>query len=387
MPEGHRHLTHGDGCQIGALKESGLSDGATAARPGRDRSSVWREPRRNGGGSGYSAGEGEGAPQRRPVGPGEDDAGALGERRGVSGGRRAAGCSRCCAAAAESRTGVAGGARAVATSRAGWTSPGGRMRWRAGSVWATGRRTRPSGKATAGRWSRSWTAPRNTRIHGGLTDAPRPRSPRRCRRCRRCRSRPPSPSTRPRRTTARGSRATLAWPGRSAPPSSSPPPPLPGAWPEREHQRAGAAVPAEGDGPAGGHRRGGESGAGPPERATAQGARLPDARRGVPPGPPSLTRPARPRRCGWPRRKGWNGSSRRVRPDGTRTVPGPDPPLPGGRGPRLPAIRAARAPPSLRGWPVLHFGMEVGSLSHCCCSNRFLTTRSSNAPKSCRLTT
>ncbi len=31
MPEGHRHLTHGERCRIGALKESGLSDGAIAA--------------------------------------------------------------------------------------------------------------------------------------------------------------------------------------------------------------------------------------------------------------------------------------------------------------------------------------------------------------------
>ncbi len=60
MPEGQRHLTHGDGCRIGALKESGLSDGATAARPGRDRPSVWRELRRNGGDSGYSPGEAQG---------------------------------------------------------------------------------------------------------------------------------------------------------------------------------------------------------------------------------------------------------------------------------------------------------------------------------------
>ncbi len=32
MPEGYRHLTHEERCQIGALKESGLSDGAIAAR-------------------------------------------------------------------------------------------------------------------------------------------------------------------------------------------------------------------------------------------------------------------------------------------------------------------------------------------------------------------
>ncbi len=35
MPEGHRHLTRDERCQIGALKESGLSDGTTAV-PGPD---------------------------------------------------------------------------------------------------------------------------------------------------------------------------------------------------------------------------------------------------------------------------------------------------------------------------------------------------------------
>ncbi len=66
MPEGHRHLTHGERCQIGALKESGLSDGAIAARLGRDRSSVWRELRRNaGGGGGYSPGEAQGRAEAR----------------------------------------------------------------------------------------------------------------------------------------------------------------------------------------------------------------------------------------------------------------------------------------------------------------------------------
>ncbi len=66
MPEGYRHLTHEERCQIGALKESGLSDGAIAARLGRDRSSVWRELRRNaGGGGGYSPGEAQGRAEAR----------------------------------------------------------------------------------------------------------------------------------------------------------------------------------------------------------------------------------------------------------------------------------------------------------------------------------
>ncbi len=65
MPEGYRHLTRDERCQIGALKESGLSDGAIAARLGRDRSSVWRELRRNGGDSGYSPGEAQGRAEAR----------------------------------------------------------------------------------------------------------------------------------------------------------------------------------------------------------------------------------------------------------------------------------------------------------------------------------
>ncbi len=48
-------------------------------------------------------------------------------------------------------------------------------------------------------------------------------------------------------------------------------------------------------------------------------------------------------------------------PDGTTAVPGPDPPFPASRRPRLSAICAARARPSLRRWPVLHFGLEVGA--------------------------
>ncbi len=34
MPKGHRHPTRDERCQISALKESGLSDGAIAARLG-----------------------------------------------------------------------------------------------------------------------------------------------------------------------------------------------------------------------------------------------------------------------------------------------------------------------------------------------------------------
>ncbi len=65
MPEGHCHLTRDERCQIGALKESGLSDGAIAARLGRDRTSVWRELRRNGGGGGVQPGEAQGRAEAR----------------------------------------------------------------------------------------------------------------------------------------------------------------------------------------------------------------------------------------------------------------------------------------------------------------------------------
>ncbi len=49
MPEGQRHLTHTGRCQIHALRESGISDAAIARQPGRDRTTVWREVRRNSG--------------------------------------------------------------------------------------------------------------------------------------------------------------------------------------------------------------------------------------------------------------------------------------------------------------------------------------------------
>ncbi len=53
MPSGYHHLTYGERCQIYALRKSGLSDLAIARQIGRDRTTVWREIRRNGGGRGY----------------------------------------------------------------------------------------------------------------------------------------------------------------------------------------------------------------------------------------------------------------------------------------------------------------------------------------------
>ncbi len=53
MPEGYRHLTYAERCQIHALRESGISDAAIARQLGRDRTTVWREVRRNSGKRGY----------------------------------------------------------------------------------------------------------------------------------------------------------------------------------------------------------------------------------------------------------------------------------------------------------------------------------------------
>ncbi len=53
MPEGHRHLTYAERCQIHALRKSGLSGPAIARQLGRDRTTVWREVRRNSGRRGY----------------------------------------------------------------------------------------------------------------------------------------------------------------------------------------------------------------------------------------------------------------------------------------------------------------------------------------------
>ncbi len=53
MPEGYRHLTYPERCQIHALRESGISDAAIARQLGRSPSSVPREIRRNGGARGY----------------------------------------------------------------------------------------------------------------------------------------------------------------------------------------------------------------------------------------------------------------------------------------------------------------------------------------------
>jgi len=57
MPQGYRHLTYEERCQIHALRKSGLSDSAIARQLGRGRSTLWREIRRNSGKRGYRHGQ------------------------------------------------------------------------------------------------------------------------------------------------------------------------------------------------------------------------------------------------------------------------------------------------------------------------------------------
>ncbi len=92
MPKGQRHLTYAERCQIHALMKSGLSNGAIARQLGRDRTTVWREVRRNSRKRGYRhaqaqrrSGARRRAAPRGPVGPQEDDAGAGGAGGGAAG--------------------------------------------------------------------------------------------------------------------------------------------------------------------------------------------------------------------------------------------------------------------------------------------------------------
>ena len=65
MPEGYRHLTYAERCQIHALRKSGHSNGAIARQLGRDRTTVWREVRRNSGKRGYRHGQAQGKAEGR----------------------------------------------------------------------------------------------------------------------------------------------------------------------------------------------------------------------------------------------------------------------------------------------------------------------------------
>jgi len=86
MPKGQRHLTHPGRCRIHALGKSGLSGAAIARRPGRDRTTVWREVRRNPGKRGQRHGQAQGKAEARrcaaPSVPGRLRPGAIRWRAG-----------------------------------------------------------------------------------------------------------------------------------------------------------------------------------------------------------------------------------------------------------------------------------------------------------------
>ena len=186
---GCRHLTHGERCRTSAPRKSGLSDPAIARQLGRDRTTVWREIRRNGGGRGYRHGQAQAKASARR-GAASSVAGKMTRERwravedrlaeGWSPDRTAgrfrkegipmAGRERICQHVradrkaggpalpvpapprARSRTGRAGATRAGAASRTARTSPSARRSWRRRSGSAAGRRTRSSARATAARW-------------------------------------------------------------------------------------------------------------------------------------------------------------------------------------------------------------------------------------------
>ncbi len=65
MAKGYRPLTCGERCQSHALRKSGISDAAIARQLGRDRTTVWREVRRNSGKRGYRHGQAQGKAEGR----------------------------------------------------------------------------------------------------------------------------------------------------------------------------------------------------------------------------------------------------------------------------------------------------------------------------------
>jgi len=70
MPKGQRHLTYAGRCQIHATGKSGLSGAAIARQLGRDRTTVWREVRRNPGKRGQRHGQVQGKAAARRSGAG-----------------------------------------------------------------------------------------------------------------------------------------------------------------------------------------------------------------------------------------------------------------------------------------------------------------------------
>ena len=212
MPEGQRHLTYAERCQIHALRKSGHSNGAIARQLGRDRTTVWREVRRNSGKRGYRHGQAQGkaegrrsaassvprrmtpdlwrmveerlaegwSPERisgRLRKEGHPMAGRQWIQRHVHADRRAGGRLWRHLRRRGKRPNRKGGAHAGRGHIPGRVDiPGVRRWWRGGRGSVTGRPTRSWARAPAGPWCRWWTGRRSTRSRRGSTGRPRPRS-------------------------------------------------------------------------------------------------------------------------------------------------------------------------------------------------------------------
>ena len=254
MPSGYHHLTYGERCRTCAPRKSGRSNGAIAAQLGRSPSSISREIRHNGGGRGYRHGQAHGKASARR-GAASSVAGKMTrERWRTAEDRLAEGWSPEQIAGRFRKEGIpmagrewicqcvradrkAGGRLFLFLRRRGRKPDrkGGRHSGRGRIPDRADISERPeiveakervggreadtiAGKGHGGALA-CWRAGRRTaRFFRGLGGGPRPRSAPRCSRCC-CRS--PPWSARPRRTTARSSRGTPGWRGRSGPGSSS----------------------------------------------------------------------------------------------------------------------------------------------------------------------
>ena len=254
MPRGCRRLTCGERCRTCALRKSGLSDPAIARQIGRDRTTVRREIRRNGGGRGYRHLQAQAKASARRSAASSVAGKMTRERLRTVEERLAEGWSPDRTAGRFRKEGIpmAGRERICQHVRAD-RKAGGRLylflrrrgrkpNWKGGRHSGRGRipdRTdiseRPEiveakervggreadtivGRGRSGALACRRAVRRTARFFGGLAGGPRPR---RAPRCSRCCCRSPPWSARSPRTTAGSSRATPGWRGRSGPGSSS----------------------------------------------------------------------------------------------------------------------------------------------------------------------
>ncbi len=349
MPSGYHHLTHEERCQIYALRKSGLSDLAIARQIGRDRTTVRREIRRNGGGRGYRHLQAQGKASARRSAASSVARKMTPERWTTVEDRLAEGWSPEQIAGRFRKEGIPMAGRewiyqhVRADRKAGGRlflflrRRGRKPNWKGGRHSGRGRipdRTdiseRPEiveAKERIGDWEadtiigkghsgvslatreRGWRAEmragrRTARFFRGLGGGRRPRWAPRCSRCC-CRSPPWSARSLRAPELDHGQRQGVrgARPGGEGAPRRSRgrvplrhAVPLVGAGPERAHERPGAGVfcQLQGHGLPADHRRGGEGRPGPAERASEEGrsaARPRPRRSGSSRGLPDRSRP------------------------------------------------------------------------------------------------